>query len=113
MRLRRELILAFDDAHRLLDALLEVAVLALELALDDRRPADVRMQLVVAGEIRLRLGPGYFQCTRSLDRVPFLLGDNGEQVLDPDRLGARDVLDRILVDLDRNRARDGGPNHAR
>src|SRR5207245_8017670 len=64
MRLGRKLVLAFDVAHRLFDAVLEVAVLALELTLDDRRLADVVVQSVVAGEIRLRLRPGYFQRAR-------------------------------------------------
>ena len=44
------LVLALDDADRLLDALLELAVLALEVALDDRCLADVLEQLVVPGK---------------------------------------------------------------
>ena len=89
MRLRREFVLALDDADGLLDAFLEIAVLALELALDDRRLADVLEQPFVTGKVRLRVRPGHLERTRGLDRIPFLLGDDGEQVLDPDRPSAR------------------------
>ena len=51
MRLRREFVFPFDDPHGLLDAFVEVAVLHLDLALDDRRLADVLVQLVVAREL--------------------------------------------------------------
>ena len=89
-----------------------VAVLALDRALDDRRLADVLVQLVVAGEIRLRVRPRHLEGLRGLDRVPFLLGDDREQVLDPDHLGARNILDRAFVDLDRHRAGDARADHA-
>ena len=48
-----------------------------------------------------------------LDRVPFLLGDDRKEVLDPDGLGARNVFDRALVDLDRHSAGDSRADHAR
>ena len=54
MGLGGKFVFAFDDPRGLLDAVLEVAVLALEVALDDRRLADVVVQLVVAGEVGLR-----------------------------------------------------------
>src|SRR5262244_2080675 len=73
----------------------------------------VIMQLVVAGEVRLRLRPGHLEGSRRLDGVPFLLGNDGEEVLDPDHLGAGNVLDRGLVDLDRNRACNRRADHAR
>src|SRR5262249_41985168 len=66
MRLDRIFVLAFDDADGPFDAFLEIAVLALELALDDRRPANVREQLVVAREIGLGVGPGDLERLRCL-----------------------------------------------
>src|SRR6266700_2844139 len=44
---------------------------------------------------------------------PGKLGFDCDQVLDMHRLGARDVLDRLLVDLHRYRARDARADHAR
>jgi hypothetical protein len=55
MGLGRKFVLAFDHPHRLLETLLDRAVLALDDALDHRGVADVRMQCVVAREIRLRV----------------------------------------------------------
>src|SRR6266849_5470530 len=44
MRLRGELIFPFDDPRGLLDALVEIAVLQLDVALDDGRLTDVLVQ---------------------------------------------------------------------
>src|ERR1019366_2848826 len=121
MRLGRIFVFAFDDAHRLLEAILHRAVVALGREPDDagiggtgddRRLADVIVELVVAGEVRLRPRPGHLQGLRRLDGVPFLLGHRGQEVLDPDHLGARNIADRLFVDRDRHRARDGGADHA-
>ena len=111
--MRRKFVFPFDDAHRLLDAFLEVAVLHLEFALDDRRLADVVVQLVVAGEIRLRLRPRHLELVRGAHRVPFLRCDDRQQVLDVDHLRAGNVLDRAFVDRHRHGAGDLRPDHAR
>ena len=112
MGLGRIFVLALDDARGLLEAVLDRAVLALDEALDHRGVANMRMQGVMAGEIRLGFRPGHLEGLRRLDGVPFLLGHDREQVLDPDHLRARDLRDRAFVDLDRHRARDRRADHA-
>ena len=71
------------------------------------------VQPVIAREIRLRLRPGHLEGRRRLDGVPFLLGHDREQVLDPDHLRAGNVCDRAFIDLDRHGARDRRADHAR
>ena len=51
MRLRGEFVFPFDDAHGLLDAFVEIAVLHLNVALHDRRLADVLVQPFIAREL--------------------------------------------------------------
>ena len=70
------------------------------------------VQLLVAREVWARIRPRHLQGSRCLDGVPFLLGNNGEQILDPDHLRAGDIFDRCFVDLDRHRARNPWPDHA-
>jgi hypothetical protein len=56
-----------------------------------------------------------FGCARAARHGPesrFLLGDDREQVLDPHRLCARNILDGFFVNLNRDGARDLGPDHA-
>ena len=56
--------------------------------------------------------PFDFQLLGCLDRVPFLVGNHAEETLIPDHFGARNVLDRAVVDLHRHRAGYRRPDHA-
>ena len=54
-----------------------------------------------------------FELFRRAHGVPFLLGDDGEEILDPNHARAGNVLDRAFIDSGRNGAGDFWPNHAR
>ena len=84
----------------------------LVLALAHRRLADVVVERGLVGERRLAVRPFDLELLRGLDRVPFLVGDDREEVVLAHHARARDVLDRAFVDLDRRRARDRRTDHA-
>jgi hypothetical protein len=113
MRLERPFVLGRDHAGGILECLVDVAgLLAAERALAHRGIADVIVKRALAGKRRLRVRPLDPELLGSLDRVPFLVRDHAEETLLPHHLGAGDVLDRAVVDLDRDRAGDCRTDHA-
>ena len=69
--------------------------------------------IVASGEIWRRFRPRHLKRVRSSNRIPFLLRDHGEEILDPNDLRTRDICDRCFVHGNRNRACNARPNHAR
>src|SRR4029079_6682959 len=71
-----------------------------------------------AGQLRIAL-PDHLQLSSGLDRVVLLRRHDGNEVVELDDLRAGDVLDRVLVDRERDvvlrrvRAGAAGPNPAR
>ena len=86
-----------------LERLIDVAgLLGVDLALAHGRLADVIVERVLIDERRLHVRPFDLELLRRLDGVPLLVGDDAEEALVPDHLGARDVADRAFVDLHRH-----------
>ena len=108
-----EFIFPFDDPDRLFDAVVEVAILGLDMALDDRCLADVLVQLVMARKVGLGVCPRDLECLRGTYGAPFFFGDHREQVLDPNHPRSWNIFDRTFVDFDRHGSRDLRPDHAR
>ena len=78
-----------------------------------RRIADVVVdRRSLLRERRLDVRPFHFELPHRLDGIPFLVGDDAEEALLPYDFGARNVLDRSFVDLDRHRARNLRTDHA-
>src|SRR5262249_51214690 len=108
MRLERPFVLGLDHACGGAERFLHVAgLLALVLVLARRGLADVIVERRLLYEWRLRVRPFDLERLRGLDRIPFLLGIDGEEALLQIDLGAANVLDRRFVDLHRHGARDG------
>src|SRR5262249_56778860 len=63
------------------------------------------------GERWINLRPLDLEFLGCLNRTPFLVGNDAEKALVPHNLGARNILDRALVDLHRHRAGDWWPDH--
>ena len=113
VRLERPLVLGLDHARGGLEDLVDVAgFLAADLALAHGGLADVIVERGLVGERGLGVRPFDLELLRRLDRVPFLVGDDPEEALLPHHLGARDVLDRAVVDLHRHAAGDRRTDHA-
>ena len=113
MRLERPLVFRLDDAGRRLESILDVAdILAGGFRLAHRSVADVVVDRSLIRERRRGLRPLDLELPHRLDRIPFLVGDDAEEALVPDHLGAGNVLDRAFVDFYRYRAGDRRPDHA-
>ena len=93
MRLERPFVIRLDHLSGLGEGGIHVAVMLLDLALARRRVANVIVEFGLLRERRLRLRPFHLQRARRLDRIPFLLGDDGQEAFVPDDLRAGDVLD--------------------
>ncbi len=111
VRLKRPLVLGFNDASCAPERVLDVADLLGLFALADRRLADVIIERGSVREWRRRVGPLYLQLFRRLNGIPFSVRDNAEEAFVPDNLSARDVLDRTFIDLDRQGTGDRRPDH--
>ena len=112
MRLERPFVFGLDHLGGRLERLVDVAVLLFDLALAHGCLADVIVERGLLRERRLGVRPFHFQFFRRLDGVPFLVGDDAEEALVPDHLGAGNSLDRAVVHLHRHAAGDGGTDHA-
>ncbi len=113
MRLERPLVLGLDHLRGGLERRVDVAVLLLDVALAHRCLADVVVERGLGRERRRRLRPFDLELLHCLDRVPLARREHGEEAFLPHHLGARNLLDRRLVDFHGHRARDRGPDHAR
>ena len=112
MRLERPLVLGLDHARGGPKRLVDIADRPHVLALAHRRLADVVVELGLLRERRLGVRPLDLEFLVGLDRIPFLVGDDGEEVVLAHHARARNVLDRAFVDGDRGRARDRRADHA-
>ena len=112
MRLERPFVFRFDDARGVLEGLVDIAGLLGDFALAHRRLPDVIVERCLIRERRRRIRPRHFELLGGLDRIPFFFGDDAKKPFPPHDTGARNVLDRVFVDIDRHGAGDGGSDHA-
>ena len=94
MRLERPFVFGLDHPRRRFEGVVDIADRLALFALAHRRLADVIVERRLIGERRRNLRPLDLELPRRLDRIPFLVGDDAEEALVPDHLGARDILDR-------------------
>ncbi len=112
VRLERPLVFRFDHPRGGLERFGGVADRLLVHRFAHRRLADVVVERVLRRERRLDVRPLDLQRVVRLDRVPFLVGDHGEEVAFAHHARAGDALDRPLVDAHGRRARDRRADHA-
>ncbi len=93
MRLERPFVVGLDDSRGRLERLVHIAVLLFHDTFAHRRLANVIVQRGLFREW-LRIGrPFHLQHLGRTDRVPFLVGDDTQETLVPNDLGAGDFLD--------------------
>ena len=112
VRLEWPLVFRLDHARGGLERFGGVADRLLVHRLAHRRLADVVVERVLRRERRLDVRPLHLERVVRLDRVPLLVGDDGEEIAFAHHARAGDVLDRAFVDGHRRRARDRRADHA-
>jgi len=112
MRLERPFVFRLEHARCGFKRVVDIAdFLWRDLASAWGRLANMIVKRRLIREWRRRIGPRHLELSRSLDRIPFLLGDDAEKTLIPHHPGAGNFLDRTLVDFDRHGAGNGRTNH--
>src|SRR5262245_63705286 len=101
MPLERPFVLRLDHFRGAFESIVDIAGFLVDAALAHARLADVIVERSLLGEGRLNLGPFDLELLRSLDRIPFLVGDDAQEALVPYDPRARNVLDRALIDVHR------------
>ena len=111
MRLERPFIFGFDHPGRRFESLVDIAILLFHHALAHRHFANMVVERNLVRKRRRLCRPFDFQRLGSLNCIPFLVGNHAEEALIPDHFGARNILDRAVVDLHWYRAGYRRPDH--